>query len=245
MQQQFGRAYARVDRSIGQIEKRRRREIEAAIQATGVAVSDTHWKQAVDSWIQFIDSLKQAERKEREERFAARQNIPRVPRGGRRGRKRRRPEEMGSRSPTPESSPSPEPPSSRSSSRSSRQAQTSITAQNLPLILSSFSSTFIKGMEPMVKHMQENSRRDLQEFKQGIKDQNEALARLFEVQIERQFEEFRKTMLEDIRITVRGQLEEFRKTMVQEIQNTMQGQIEEMRDMMQSMEISKNSQKDI
>lgn len=242
MQQQFGRAYARVDRSIGQIEKRRRREIDAAIQASGVAASDTHWKQAVDSWIEFIDKLKQTERKEREERFAARQNnIHRGPRGGRRGRKRRRTEELDSQSPTPESSPSPEPPSSRSSSRSFRQAQTAITAQNLPLILSSFSSSFVKSMEPMVRHMQEARSQDIQELKQEFKNQNEVLGRRLEQLFSARFDRLEGRL--------EGQLAEFQNTMkgqLAEYQNTMQRRVEEIQDTLQSiMEILKNRQKNI
>ncbi|KAJ9318436.1 hypothetical protein DTO271D3_1098 [Paecilomyces variotii] len=242
MQQQFGRAYARVDRSIGQIEKRRRREIDAAIQASGVAASDTHWKQAVDSWIEFIDKLKQTERKEREERFAARQNnIHRGPRAGRRGRKRRRTEELDSQSPTPESSPSPEPPSSRSSSRSFRQAQTAITAQNLPLILSSFSSSFVKSMEPMVRHMQEARSQDIQELKQEFKNQNEVL--------ERRLEQLFSARFDRLEGRLEGQLEEFQNTMkdqLAEYQNTMQRRVAEIQDTLQGiMEILKNRQKNI
>lgn len=57
MQHKFGRFIVRPDKSIQTWEARRRKEMEME-RGTGVALPKTEWRQVMDEWLEFLESVK-------------------------------------------------------------------------------------------------------------------------------------------------------------------------------------------
>ncbi|KAJ9193235.1 hypothetical protein DTO164E3_6847 [Paecilomyces variotii] len=236
IQQEFGKTYCRVDRSIQQLVKKKKQEMDAITKGSGLAIADTDWKQALDAWIEFLNDLKKAEQERKEEQSAARDqaNSHRDLLASRM-MKRRRTDEPDSQSPIPESSTSPEPLSSRGSSRPRRQGESKISADNLQHIMSSSLSGFANNIEGVLKRQRASRQEDLQ---QQFRDQNKAIEQRFKDQnvvIERQIQssvqgqlgemknEIKEEVVDKVKRAIQGQFDGFQQSVVLGLMEVLKG----------------------
>lgn len=66
IQHDIGKIYRHIDRAVSKWVETRKEQVQEQIQASGVALADTDWKQVLDEWIEFLGDL-EAERKERKD----------------------------------------------------------------------------------------------------------------------------------------------------------------------------------